>query len=71
MNKTGLDLWVGIFVVVGVGALLFLALVAWNSTKSSTSATCGGESVLIFDIKLCSTVAFIVILLGGVQRASA
>jgi hypothetical protein len=26
MNKTILDLWVGVFVVAGVGALLFLAL---------------------------------------------
>jgi len=45
-------------------ALRFLALVARNSTKSSTSATCCGESVLIFDIKFCSTVALIVTLLG-------
>jgi len=49
----------------------FLALVARNSTKSSTSATCCGDSVRIFDIKLCSTVAFIVTLLAGGQRASA
>lgn len=26
MNKSGLDLWVGLFVIAGVGALLFLAL---------------------------------------------
>jgi hypothetical protein len=45
-------------------ALRFLTLVARNSTKSSTSATCCGETVRIFDIKLCSTVAFITILPG-------
>jgi hypothetical protein len=50
-------------------ALRFLTLVARNSTKSSTSATCCGESVLIFDIKLCSTVAFITILPAAARSA--
>lgn len=37
MNKTGLDLWVGIFVIAGVGALLFLALKvgSMNAVKAS------------------------------------
>jgi phospholipid/cholesterol/gamma-HCH transport system substrate-binding protein len=37
MNRSTLDLWVGIFVIIGVGAILFLALkvgnlVSWGST---------------------------------------
>lgn len=39
MNKTALDLWVGIFVVAGLGALLFLALKvgSMNVVKTSNS----------------------------------
>jgi phospholipid/cholesterol/gamma-HCH transport system substrate-binding protein len=37
VNRTNLDLWVGIFVAIGIGAILFLALkvgnlVSWGST---------------------------------------
>jgi phospholipid/cholesterol/gamma-HCH transport system substrate-binding protein len=39
MNRTMVDLWVGIFVVAGIGALLFLALKAGNLTSFSSSQT--------------------------------
>ena len=47
MNKTVLDLWVGIFVIAGVGALLFLALKvgSMNAVKASE----GYEVVAAFD----------------------
>lgn len=47
MNKTGLDLWVGIFVVAGVGALLFLALKV--GSMSAVKASDGYEVVAVFD----------------------
>lgn len=39
MNKNGLDLWVGLFVLAGLGALLFLALKvgSMNAVKASDS----------------------------------
>ena len=37
MNRSTIDLWVGIFVVLGIGALLFLALKAGNLATFSTS----------------------------------
>jgi phospholipid/cholesterol/gamma-HCH transport system substrate-binding protein len=37
MNRSTIDLWVGIFVVVGFGALLFLALKVANLASFSTS----------------------------------
>lgn len=39
MNKTVLDLWVGLFVIAGIGALLFLALKVGSTTaiKSADS----------------------------------
>jgi phospholipid/cholesterol/gamma-HCH transport system substrate-binding protein len=39
MNRSTIDLWVGIFVVAGIGGLLFLALKAGNLTSLSTSET--------------------------------
>jgi phospholipid/cholesterol/gamma-HCH transport system substrate-binding protein len=39
MNRSTIDLWVGIFVAAGFGALLFLALKVGNLTALSTSAT--------------------------------
>lgn len=39
MSRTTLDLWVGIFVALGLGALLFLALKVGNLSSSS-----GGET---------------------------
>ena len=37
MNKTVLDLWVGLFVIAGVAALLFLALKVGSTTAVSAS----------------------------------
>src|SRR3954463_5802271 len=37
MNRSTIDLWVGIFVVAGIGALLFLALKVGNLASFSTS----------------------------------
>ncbi|MFP5403296.1 MAG: outer membrane lipid asymmetry maintenance protein MlaD, partial [Gammaproteobacteria bacterium] len=37
MNKTVLDLWVGLFVIAGIAALLFLALKVGSMTAVNTS----------------------------------
>jgi len=47
MNKNALDLWVGIFVVAGVGALLFLALKV--GSMNAVNASEGYEVVAAFD----------------------
>ena len=47
MNKTVLDLWVGIFVIAGVGALLFLALKV--GSINAVKASDGYEVVAAFD----------------------
>jgi phospholipid/cholesterol/gamma-HCH transport system substrate-binding protein len=39
MNRSAIDLWVGVFVVAGVGALLFLSLKVANLTTFSSSDT--------------------------------
>lgn len=47
MNKTALDLWVGVFVIVGVAALLFLALKVGSMNAVKVSE--GYEVVAAFD----------------------
>lgn len=37
MNRAALDLWVGIFVTIGIGAILFLALKVGNLTSFNTA----------------------------------
>ncbi|MGH8741668.1 MAG: outer membrane lipid asymmetry maintenance protein MlaD, partial [Burkholderiales bacterium] len=39
MNRSTIDLWVGIFVVLGLGALLFLALKVGNLGSFNTNET--------------------------------
>ena len=39
MNRSTIDLWVGVFVVLGIGALLFLALKVGNLASFSNSET--------------------------------
>jgi phospholipid/cholesterol/gamma-HCH transport system substrate-binding protein len=39
MNRTTLDLWVGVFVAIGLGALLFLALKVGNLASMNTGET--------------------------------
>ncbi len=39
MNRMTLDLWVGVFVAIGLGALLFLALKVGNLSSSNTGET--------------------------------
>ena len=39
MNRSTIDLWVGIFVVLGIGALLFLALKVGNLASFSNNET--------------------------------
>ena len=39
MNRSTIDLWVGVFVVAGIGALLFLALKVGNLASFSSSQT--------------------------------
>jgi phospholipid/cholesterol/gamma-HCH transport system substrate-binding protein len=38
MNRSTIDLWVGVFVVLGIGALLFLAMKVGNLATFSSSA---------------------------------
>lgn len=47
MNKSGLDLWVGLFVIAGVGALLFLALKV--GSMNAVNASEGYEVIAAFD----------------------
>lgn len=47
MNKSGFDLWVGLFVIAGVGALLFLALKV--GSMNAVNASEGYELVAAFD----------------------
>jgi len=47
MNKSGLDLWVGLFVIAGVGALLFLALKV--GSINAVKASDGYEVVAAFE----------------------
>ncbi len=39
MNRTAIDLWVGIFVAIGIGSLLFLALKVGNLSSAHLSET--------------------------------
>jgi phospholipid/cholesterol/gamma-HCH transport system substrate-binding protein len=39
MNRSAIDLWVGIFVVIGIAALIFLALRVGNLTSFSNAQT--------------------------------
>lgn len=39
MNKATIDLWVGIFVTIGIGAIVFLALKVGNLTSIETKPT--------------------------------
>ena len=39
MNRITLDLWVGVFVAIGLGALLFLALKVGNLASANTGET--------------------------------
>jgi phospholipid/cholesterol/gamma-HCH transport system substrate-binding protein len=39
MNRSTIDLWVGVFVAIGLGALLFLALKVGNLSSFSTAET--------------------------------
>jgi len=39
MNRSTIDLWVGVFVVAGIAGLLFLALKVGNLASFSTSQT--------------------------------
>ena len=39
MNRSTIDLWVGVFVAIGLGALLFLALKVGNLASFSTAPT--------------------------------
>ena len=38
MNRSTIDLWVGIFVTIGLGAIVFLALKVGNLTSLDTEA---------------------------------
>ena len=70
MNRSTLDLWVGIFVAVGIGAILFLALKVGNLTSVTSSP--GYHLVAAFDniggLKLRAPVKAAGVVVGRVDR---
>src|SRR5690242_15873498 len=70
MNRTTLDLWVGIFVAIGIGALLFLSLKVGNLL--SVSSTPGYQLSAAFDniggLKLRAPVKAAGVVVGRVEQ---
>jgi phospholipid/cholesterol/gamma-HCH transport system substrate-binding protein len=70
MNRSTLDLWVGIFVLIGIGAMIFLALRVGNLT--SVSAAPGYHLEAPFDniggLKLRAPVKAAGVTVGRVER---
>jgi phospholipid/cholesterol/gamma-HCH transport system substrate-binding protein len=70
MNRTTLDLWVGIFVAVGIGALLFLSLKVGNLL--SVSSTPGYHLTAAFDniggLKMRAPVKAAGVVVGRVEQ---
>jgi len=70
MNRTTLDLWVGIFVAIGIGALLFLSLKVGNLL--SVSNTPGYQLTAAFDniggLKLRAPVKAAGVVVGRVEQ---
>ena len=70
MNRSTLDLWVGIFVAIGIGALLFLSLKVGNLT--TVSSTPGYRLVASFDniggLKLRAPVKAAGVVVGRVEQ---
>ena len=59
MRKSVLDFWVGLFVLVGIIALLFLALTAWMivfSVKGAPMVALSGVATLVSGLVLYGAV---------------
>ena len=70
MNRSTIDLWVGIFVVVGIGAIVFLALKVGNLTSLQTAQTYRLEAAFdnIGGLKLRAPVKAAGVVVGRVDR---
>jgi phospholipid/cholesterol/gamma-HCH transport system substrate-binding protein len=70
MNRSTIDLWVGIFVVIGVGAIVFLALRVGNLTSLQTTQTYRLEAAFdnIGGLKLRAPVKAAGVVVGRVDR---
>jgi phospholipid/cholesterol/gamma-HCH transport system substrate-binding protein len=70
VNRSTIDLWVGIFVVVGIGAIVFLALKVGNLTSLQTTQTYRLEAGFdnIGGLKLRAPVKAAGVVVGRVDR---
>ena len=70
MNRSTIDLWVGIFVVIGIGAIVFLALRVGNLTSLQTTQTYRLEAAFdnIGGLKLRAPVKAAGVVIGRVDR---
>jgi phospholipid/cholesterol/gamma-HCH transport system substrate-binding protein len=70
MNRTALDLWVGIFVTIGLAAIVFLALKVGNLTSFSTQPSYRLEARFdnIGGLKLRAPVKAAGVVVGRVDR---
>ena len=70
MNRSTIDLWVGIFVVIGIGAIVFLALRVGNLTSLQTSPSYRLEAAFdnIGGIKLRAPVKAAGVVVGRVEQ---
>ena len=70
MNRSTIDLWVGIFVVIGIGAIVFLALKVGNLTSLQTTQTYRLEAAFdnIGGLKLRAPVKAAGVVVGRVDR---
>jgi len=70
LNRSTIDLWVGIFVVVGIGAIVFLALKVGNLTSLQTTQTYRLEAAFdnIGGLKLRAPVKAAGVVVGRVDR---
>ena len=70
MNRTTLDVWVGVFVAIGLGALLFLALKVGNLASSSHGETYALQAKFdnIGGLKVCAAVKTAGVVVGRVSE---
>jgi phospholipid/cholesterol/gamma-HCH transport system substrate-binding protein len=70
LNRSTIDLWVGIFVVIGIGAIVFLALKVGNLTSLQTTQTYRLEAAFdnIGGLKLRAPVKAAGVVVGRVDR---
>jgi phospholipid/cholesterol/gamma-HCH transport system substrate-binding protein len=70
MNRSTIDLWVGIFVVIGIGAIVFLALRVGNLTSLQTSPSYHLEAAFdnIGGLKLRAPVKAAGVVVGRVEQ---